>query len=361
MTIQANRSTTVVIDGHEFLYFGGTNYLGLAHHPALQQAASRAFEQYGFSTGASRITSGQNELLLELETELAALAGAEETALLGAGFLSNLALVEAVDHSVDYWLIDERAHGSIKVAAAHSRKPVIRYQKLPSTSFHQEFRLPDQCILGIFAEPVDALSGALLDVKALVEHSSVNDFVILDEAHSFGVLGRGAGALRHFGLPRTGRLITTGTLSKAVGTAGGFVAGSAQVITAIRQRSSCYKGGTPVSPVICAASLESLELIRKQPDSTVERLRSNVEHLNAALVQIGLEPLALNLVPIYSFDHSPAIARLREALPQNGIYVPSTGSYFGAQCPIALRWTIQAGHRAEDLDKLVSVITLALS
>src|ERR1700677_3640700 len=100
MVIEANKSTTVTVDGIEYIYFGGTNYLGLAHRPELMQASARAFEKYGFSAGASRLTSGENDLMLQLEKELSDFANAESAVVLPAGFMSNAVVVDAIEDLV---------------------------------------------------------------------------------------------------------------------------------------------------------------------------------------------------------------------------------------------------------------------
>src|ERR1700751_5980330 len=123
MVLVANRSTSVTIGGKDYLYFGGTNYLGLAQRRELIEAADKAFAAFGFSAGASRLTSGEHELLLSLEEELSQFAGAQRSVVLPAGFMSNQVMVDALDQSVDIWVMDRTAHASIQSALRTSRKP----------------------------------------------------------------------------------------------------------------------------------------------------------------------------------------------------------------------------------------------
>src|SRR5262249_54662437 len=123
MVLIANHSTAVTIGGKEYLYFGGTNYLGMAHRRELIEATDRAFEAFGFSAGASRLTWGKNELLLSLEEEQAKFANAERSVVLPAGFLSNQVVVDALDEVIDIWVMSKQAHSSIQSALRLSRKP----------------------------------------------------------------------------------------------------------------------------------------------------------------------------------------------------------------------------------------------
>lgn len=358
MIVAKNRSTSITIDGKEYLYFGGSNYLGLAHRPELMSAAQSAFDQYGFSAGASRLTSGESRLLLELEDQLAALAKAESALVLPAGFMSNLAVVNGLDEQVDAWVVHKQAHGSIKSAVAASPKPMIEFDYDSEESCGS--LAPDksrQLRLGIFAEPVEPLSGKTFPIKQLVDFCTERDWLILDEAHSFGVLGAGGGgALEYFDLSSV-NLVRTGTFSKAIGTQGGFVLASAQVIEAIKMCSPAYKLSTPLSPINCAATLEALRILRTEPATTIDLMRSNISSINKFLTEHGYPEFKNHPSPIFNLPFSESVRALREDLPDQGIYMPMVTAYFADYCDIGLRWTIQAGHTADHLDKLRTEFT----
>lgn len=363
MVIEANNSTTINLDGKEYIYFGGTNYLGMAHRSELWSAATAAFERYGFSAGASRLTSGESDLLIELEHDLAHFAKEEDSIVLPAGFMTNRAVVDAINDEVDYWIISKYAHGSIKSALAHTGKVLMVDAFLPAEatgdrrSLRGRLGLPE-CRLGFFAEPIDPLLGWLQDIRALSHLVGDTDFLVLDEAHSFGVLGEhGRGALEHFNIPASNpRIIRTGTFSKALGSQGGFILASKQTAKLLKANSNSYKVSTPLSPVACAASLAGLRLLRDQPDSTIRQLRKNLGTVNEGLVEIGFGEFANNPVPIYHLPDSPKIAALREYLPKAGMYLPTVTSYFADFCEIGLRWTIQSGHSAQHLNQLLEAI-----
>jgi 7-keto-8-aminopelargonate synthetase-like enzyme len=216
--------------------------------------------------------------------------------------------------------------------------------------------------LGYFAEPIDPLLGTLFDLPALHSTLDKSDVLVLDEAHSFGVLGEhGRGALEHFNIKPSTQIVRTGTFSKAFGAQGGFILADAQQIDKIKRTSNSFKVSTPLSPVSCAASRESLRLVAKEPQSTIKKLKANIEYANSRLSADGFPQMAANVVPIYHLPDSPAVRNLRERLPGMGMYLPSVTSYFADFCEIGLRWTLQAGHDREQLDKLFDAISEACS
>lgn len=358
MIVSRNQSTHINIGGKKHLYFGGTNYLGLAHRKEIMKAASSAFARYGFSSGASRLTSGETDVLLQLEKNLAQFGSSESAVVLPAGYLTNQAVVDSLDEKVDFWLMHEKAHASIKTAVSQSRKPVVVYDcEHEKGSLRQRYDLSEDALLGVFAEPIEPLTGEIIDMERLKNACQNDDFLIVDEAHSFGVLGAtGNGAIGCFDLSTsTQRLIRTGTFSKAFGCYGGFILAQADLIEEIKSYANCYKASTSLPPVICAAALQALVLI-KEKTTTLEPLRKNIETLNQSFVRLGLKEYRTWSVPIYHLVDSPVIENLKSELLDNYIFLPPVGGYFKELGPIGLRFTIQAGHDREDLEKLVSII-----
>lgn len=357
MTVEENKSTTVVLDGKQYLYFGGTNYLGIAHRKELSDAAQRAFDQYGFSAGASRLTSGENSLMLALEKELATFAGSESAIVLPAGYLANSAIVDALEERIDAWVIQEGAHGSIQSAIGLSRKQVITDCPARGGTVRERHSLPQSWRLGIFAEPIEPMTGRLFDCAGLERSVEKSDYIILDEAHSFGVLGdNGVGAQQHFNLKHGSNLVRTGTFSKALGSYGGFVAASNEVVAEIKRKSHIYKSSTALSPVVCAAAREALCLVVDDKANTVDKLKKNIAFVSQRLEKMIGANFYNDGVPIFFLRNSPEIAKLRDSLPHSGIYVPTVSSYFADFCQIGLRWTIQSGHSQDQLERLLNQI-----
>lgn len=359
MIVSQNRSTRIRVEGRECLYFGGTNYLGLAHRPEIIEAMNQAFATYGLSSGASRLTSGETELLISLETELADFASSESALVLGAGFMTNQAVVEALDDEIDGWLVSNLAHGSIKTALSQSLKPVTLYEAGREAEARES--IARDLRLGVFVEPIEPLTGSRANLDALANTLTPADILILDEAHSLGVLGtEGQGAAgcfdRSAGELKV-ELIRTGTLSKAFGCYGGIILGSSLFISRVKALSPCYKSSTSLPPPLCAAARQALLLVREKT-TTVTPLQANIRSLNHRLAELGIETYKNNSVPIYYLEDSPSVARLRDQLLDRGIYIPLVTSYFADYCHIGLRWTIQAGHSEDDLDFLVSQLII---
>ncbi len=352
IVIQQNTGTSVVIEGRTFLYFGGTNYLGLAHRSELFSAAAEAFHVYGFSAGASRLTSGESSHLIDLELQLASFARSDSALVLPSGYVSNLAVVDALDDLVDVWVVQPHAHRSILSAIKQSRKKIVVLDQGRSP---RDF---DGCgadvRIAVFMEPIEPLTGSISDVGRVADELRSNDFLVLDEAHSFGVLGTGKGAIEHFRLSDAPNLIRTGTFSKALGTQGGFVLGSGHVIALIIEKSGTYRASTPLSPVLVAATTESLRILSEEPDQTIDRLRENIRIMNAHLATLA--PERSTEVPIYYLCGIDGLADLQVAFRTGGLFVPQVGSYFAGLGDIGLRFTIQANHSREQLDLLASVM-----
>ena len=364
MILSGNASTQIKIGNAEYLYFGGTNYLGLAHREELFNAARNAFSTYGFSSGASRLTSGENEILLALESELADFAKVEAALTLPAGFMSNQAVLEGLDDEVDLWVISNRAHSSIRAAVKKTRKQVIEIDDLYAAELslrhHPAIEADADLNLGVFVEPVDALTGRVNRIDHLIKKAWAQDFIVIDEAQSFGILGEnGRGALEHFRVPRAQNIVRTGTFSKAIGTYGGFILAANSVIDLIKSRSDAYRGSTSMPPLLCASSRESLRLIREDR-SILSNLKGNIEFLNNLLVEAKLLERSPNgdgdanfqCTPIYyllSFDN---VSEKRMELFDKSICLPSMSNYFLGTKEMGLRFTIQSSHSLSELEAL---------
>lgn len=371
MLLSGNESRYVKIAGQSYLYFGGTNYLGLAHRPELQNAINSCFESFGFSSGASRLTSGENEILLALEQELAEFCDAEAAITLPAGYMANQAAVEAIEHEVEFWVIADNAHASIKTAVKRNANKVIElssdilFGADPFDYVCKHFGCSSSSRMAILLEPVNALTGRTNRVDKLISSMKNRPYFILDEAQSIGVLGENAkGALEHFKIESNERIIRTGTFSKAIGTYGGFVLASNSVIESLKNSSSAYRGSTSLPPLVCAASRESLRMIRMHPDSTISRLHSNIRFLNEVLGEIEKAESLLRFsfvpsqqhTPIYNLSDFEDLAALQESIFKKGIYIPSMKSYFPGAKEIGFRFTIQVEHTHDDLRRLVACL-----
>lgn len=369
MLLSGNESRHVIIADKSYLYFGGTNYLGLAHRPELQNAISSCFQSFGFSSGASRLTSGENDILIALEKELAQFCVAEDSITLPAGYMANQAAVEAIEHDVEFWVIADNAHSSIKTAVRRNANKVIELSSdllFDSADLFdyicKHFGCSTNSRMAVIVEPINALTGRVNRVDRLVVSMKNRPYLIFDEAQSIGVLGEnGKGMAEHFGIELNDLIIRTGTFSKAFGTYGGFVLASKGVIDSLRNSSSAFRGSTSLPPLLCAASRESLRLIKEHPNLTLSRLHGNIRFLNELLAEIEQSESLLRFsfvpsqqhTPIYNLSDFEDLSDLREKIFNKGIYVPSMSNYFPGGKEIGFRFTIQAEHTHDDLRQLV--------
>jgi 7-keto-8-aminopelargonate synthetase-like enzyme len=353
------------VHGKDYLYFGGTNYLGLAHRPELKAAVVDAMDMYGLSSGASRLTSGENELLLGLEEDLARAASCESALVLPAGFVSNQVAVETIADDVDGFVLASYAHASIKSAVRLAHKPIIVDDTIFGANAAQPMRrrlgLAADTRLVFFVEPIEPFTGRVVDLTNILSQMQPQDLLILDEAHSFGVLGRhGRGAHEHYANLPPGRFIRTGTFSKALGTYGGFLLATEEFITNAKKSSSVFKASTSLPPALCAATREALKLIAKDDFALNVTLRHNIEQLTAALEKLNISGFVNDGVPIFYLPYCAGVAKARDLMPQRQIFIPGMSTYFAGFCEVGLRFTIQSGHTSADLEKLVSVCAEAM-
>lgn len=364
--LESNFGTRVNIEGRQYLYFGGTNYLSMAQRPELKESFLRAFELYGMSTSASRLTSGETDLLLGLEDELARFFSAESSLTLPAGFMANQALVEALDNFVDAYIQLSPSHSSISSALAMSKKPVYSLESVKQIAALRNGELKNCGASALFIEPIDALSGEILNLSHIIDSfffdqaPGKRNYLVLDEAQSAGVLGKsGKGALEHFAIEANEFIVRTGTFSKAFGAYGGYILASAQIIAAVKEFSPAFRGSTSMPPPICAAARTSLAILRENPESCLEILKEKLGIMNMLLSERGCrKDFSGHQTAIYYLEHLNEATGLHKILFENGIFLPSIKSYFlGSGAEPGLRFTLQAMHSKGDLEKLARLLS----
>jgi 7-keto-8-aminopelargonate synthetase-like enzyme len=348
----------VVLDGRELVYLGGCDYLGLAAHPRVVAALQAGLERWGVSAGASRATSGDTTEHRALEDELARFLQQEACVLLPEGWLANVALLEALAGEIDLALVDARAHMSLPSAARAAGVRQAAYEHADVDSLRAalgELGATRPCVLtdGLFPS-----LGRCAPVDGILRTLPAGAVLVVDDCHGTGVLGeRGRGTHEELGVADA-RLVLTGTLSKALGCYGGFVAGSAQRVEQVRARSSAYLGTTPVPPALAAAGREALRLL--EGGEQLAGLRRNVAVLRSALDGIGLAFPRLP-VPVVALEPPTAAAghALHEALLSEGFLVPLVrypGGPPGAQSAGWLRLAVHAAHAPAELERLAAAL-----
>ncbi len=314
----------VELEGKPVINFASNDYLGLAGNERLIQAAVAAVQSYGTGSTGSRLLSGHRALHQELEIAIAFLKQTEDALVFSSGYLANLGTVAALVGERDLILGDQYNHSSLKKGAILSGAAVIDYahndiQDLRTKLLAQR-SLYRRCL--ITTDSVFSMDGDLCCLPELIAIAEQFECMLLvDEAHATGVLGKtGAGCVEHFNC--TGKeLIQIGTLSKALGSLGGYVAGSAALIDFLRNRASSWIYTTALSPAGTAAAIAAIQIIKQEPGRR-QQLWHNINYLKQELSEVNLLP---SQSPIICIDlATPEAALLKaEELQQAGIFAPA--------------------------------------
>ncbi len=274
--------------GRRWAYFGGCDYLRLAWHGAIHEAVRTAVGELGVSAGASRMTTGNLPVYLELERALGRFFGVAGAVVTGSGYVAPTVAVQALAEEHTHVLLDERAHGCLLDAALVSGLPVGRYPHRSATGLREAARACGRrARVLVLTDGVWATSGEATPVGDYLEVLPKGGTVVVDDAHGAGVLGkRGRGTPEWAGLG-PGEVVMTITLSKAFGCYGGAVLGSAELKERIRRTGRAFIGNTPVGPALAAAAVKAVEILRAEGRERRARLRAKVEQVRAGIRDAG--------------------------------------------------------------------------
>ena len=358
-TLQSRSGAVVQLEGREMINFASNDYLGLAGDDRLIQAAVAATQEFGTGSTGSRLLSGHRELHRQLEYAIASLKQTEEALVFSSGYLANLGTIAALVGKRDLILSDQYNHSSLKNGAILSGAVVVNYAhadiedlKSQLAQHRQQYR---RCL--IVTDSVFSMDGDLCPLpQILAIAKQFNSMVLVDEAHATGVLGTtGAGCVEYFGC--TGQtLIQVGTLSKALGSLGGYVAGSATLIDFLRNRAPSWIYTTALSPADTAAALEAVQIVQQEPERRTQ-LSCNVVTLKQ-LMQEQLPHLKLlpSESPILCFQLASATDALTAGhlLKAAGIFAPAIRP---PTVPTSrIRISVMATHELAHLQQLVDAL-----
>ncbi len=353
----------VMIDEKSYLAFCSNNYLGLANGERLKAAAAAAIREYGWGSGASRLISGSLRPHQALEEALARFKAVQSSIVFPTGYMANLGVISAVAGRKDTVIIDRLCHASIVDGCRLSQ---ARLQVYP----HCELNVLEGILKRsqnyarrlIITDSIFSMDGDIAPLPGLVSLArQYGAILMLDEAHATGVLGEhGRGAVEHFKLKDEPDIVM-GTLSKAVGSLGGFVAGNSELTDFLRQRARSFIYTTALPPAACAASIAGLKIITGEPQLR-QQLRQNTDYLNAGLIKLGFDavgsmPLgsATPIIPIMLGDE----ARVMQAaayLFEHGILIPGIRPPTVPRGKCRLRISLMATHTQADLDCLLDIL-----
>ncbi len=324
-TITSKAGAIATIDGREMLMFASNNYLGLAGDRRLIDAAISATEMYGTGSTGSRLVTGHLALHEELETAIADLKNTEAALVFSSGYLANLGTIAAIVGARDLILGDAYNHSCLKKGGLLSGATAIDYQHLDLadlTAKLQEHRAKYRRCL-ITTDSVFSMDGDLAPLREIIDLAHQYDcMVLVDEAHGTGVFGdRGGGLTQALGIQEN--LIQVGTLSKALGSLGGYVAGSAKLIDYLRNRAATWIYTTGLSPADTGAAIAAIKIIKIE-NNLREKLWQNVGFLKQGLQNLGFQAIAFDS-PIVAIEVGDIATTLQMAthLRENGIFAPA--------------------------------------
>ena len=345
------------VDGRAMLAFCSNDYLGLAGEPQLARALAEGAARWGAGSGASHLVSGHYRVHDELEARLAAFVGMESALYLSTGYMANLGVVPALLGRGDTIFADRLNHASLVDGALLSRASLQRYPHGDLAALARLLEASDAPRMAIVTDSVFSMDGDLAPLAELLALAERHDcWLVVDDAHGFGVLGpQGRGALAAAGLA-SWRLIYVGTLGKAAGVAGAFVAGQRDVVAWLLQKMRTYIFTTGAPPALAQALLASLELIehgderRAQLNALIEQFRAELQ-----LTRWRLLPSTTAIQPVQVGDNAETLA-LARALWDEGLWVPAIRPPTVPLGTARLRVSLTAAHSAEDVRRLTAAL-----
>lgn len=354
-TIQGRSGAVIKLDGQSLINFASNDYLGLAGDERLITAAIEATNIYGTGSTGSRLLSGHRELHRQLEQAIANLKNTEAAIVFSSGYLANLGTISAIVGQKDLILSDQYNHSSLKNGARLSGATVIDYHHLDlddlNQKLHQNRALYRRCL--IITDTVFSMDGDICPLPQLLALAEAfNCMLLVDEAHATGIIGKkGAGCIDHFDC--TGReLIQMGTLSKALGSLGGYVAGTANLIDFLRNRAATWIYTTGLSPADTAAALKAVEIVQTEPERR-QKLWENVRLFKQQLAGLNILPSETPIICLGLKDATEAL-QIAEKLKQEGIFAPAIRP---PTVPISrIRFTVMATHELKHFQTLQSIL-----
>ena len=358
-TVMSAPTGIINLDGRDVVLLGSNNYLGLSTHPEVIAAAVEATQVFGTGASGSRLISGNSELYTTLETNLATTKNTEAALVFSSGYAANTGTIPVLAGENDLILSDALNHASIIDGCRLSRATTKVYQHCDvehlktllseSAAFRQRLIVTD----GVFS--MDGDIAPLPDIYEIAIH--YNAMLLVDDAHGFGVLGRnGTGTVAHFGLDGEG-IIQMGTLSKAIGALGGYIAGSRALIELLINKARGFIFTTGLPPATLAAANAALDVMRSSPELR-QRLFSHAKCLKTALIDLGytLLPSETQILPVVLASPQRATS-IADALLTEGVFAPAIRPPAVPPNTSRLRLTVMATHTKAEIQRAISGFT----
>ena len=358
-TIEKQMGSRVIVDGREMIMLSSNDYLGLTNHPKVLEAGKKALDRWGSSTTGSRLANGSRRYHIDLETKLAEFLGKEDCHVSTAGYLSCMSAVATYASKGDLILVDRNVHSSLWCGISQTGSKVERFshnspEDLANILQFEQKETPKILVI----EGVYSMEGHIATIPEFLEViKHQNCFVVVDDAHGVGVLGNGGrGTVDHLGVTESVDIIT-GSLSKALSSTGGFVAGSKEVIEFLRTHSKQTIFSAGISPCQAACAEAALDILQSEPEH-LERLWENTRFYKTLLAELNLDiwDSETAAVPIV-LGNKEKTYRMWHSLMEKGIFSVMAVSPGVIPGKDMIRTSISARHTREDLEIIADALT----
>lgn len=356
-TITSNQEAHVTIGGKDYVSFSSNNYLGLANHPKVKEAAVGAINKYGCGAGASRLIVGTMELHTHLEERIAQFEGRPAAILFCTGYVANVGVITALVGRQDIVIVDRLNHASIIDAVRLSGAKLLVYPHRDTTRLEdilKRYKAVKKKL--IVTDSVFSMDGDFAPLPAIIRLArKYKAITMVDEAHATGIIGpSGRGVSEHFGVAEDIDIIM-GTLSKAIGSLGGFVAGSRELINYLHNKARSFIYTTALPPAVCAAAVASFDIIESQPKLR-QKFWDRINQVKKGLGEIGFDLMNTesHIIPVL-VGNEKTVMEISRYLYENGILVPGIRKPTVPKNTARLRITLMATHTRRDITRLLTV------
>lgn len=354
--IDSSQGSHITLNGKEYVLMASNSYLDITSHPYMLQKCTETLTKYGFGSGGSRLTTGNTDLHEALEKKIAEFKGTDAAIVFNTGYVANVATISAIMKHEGLIFSDELNHASIIDGCRLSKAKCIVYKHNDMEDLKRKIA-ENPCEFGlVVSDAVFSMDGDILKLPEFVRICRENRMLsMVDEAHSTGVIGAsGHGIVEYFGNIAKPDILM-GTLSKAIGGEGGFVAGNQILIDYLRNTARGFIFSTSLSPVTIAADIAGIEIIEKEPER-VHQLQGNIRYFCSCLHDFGIDLSSETaIVPVIIGDEGKAV-KISGELMNQGFYISAIRYPTVAKGSARLRIAIMATHTKEELHRAAELI-----
>jgi len=355
-SIESAQGSHILMNGKEYLLMASNSYLDITKHPHMLERCRAAIDKYGVGSGGSRLTTGNMDLHEELENKIAGFKGTEASIVFNTGYVANLAVISAIMKNGGVIFSDELNHASIIDGCRLSKAGCVVYKHNDMEDLERKIA-ENPCEFGlVVSDAVFSMDGDILKLPRFLEICRRNNLLsMIDEAHATGVIGAtGHGITEHFHMSEKPDIMM-GTLSKAIGGEGGYVAGSRLLIDYLRNTARGFIFSTSLSAVSVAADIAGIEIIEKEPE-LVQRLQHNVRYFCKKLQESGLNISSETaIIPVVIGDEKKAMD-ISEKLMEEGFFISAIRYPTVAKGSARLRVALMASHTEDELERAARLI-----